>query len=223
MPQNGVIMPLYGMHKKFRHYDWKVCYEVLQSLGIRRALMLNIGCGDGRRGINYQELVNLLIGLDINLESLKVAMGRRIPVIQGDALKLPFKDRSFGVVTAFHVIEHITDDLSFLNEMHRVLKKRGHAIVLTPNRRRLSSIYYRIFQRKYPVDPTHVREYTIEDLQALLMKSKFKHYEVRPIGLTGYMLSTPIGLIHNLSGPEITTVPRFLSKYCDQLMVLLKA
>jgi ubiquinone/menaquinone biosynthesis C-methylase UbiE len=35
-----------------------------------------------------------------------------------DARNLPFKDGTFNVVTCFHVIEHIEDSLTVLEEIH---------------------------------------------------------------------------------------------------------
>ncbi|MFQ5772612.1 MAG: class I SAM-dependent methyltransferase [bacterium] len=161
----------------------------------------------------HKDLIEVLIGLDIDLKRLREAKMRGILVVYGDATKLPFKNDSFDAIISFHVIEHIKKDLAFVNEIYRVLKNSGFVIMITPNRVRLNSVIYRLFHRhkeKYPMNPEHVFEYTKKDLGTLFLKSSFKHYEIRPIGLV------------RLPRLEITTVPRFLSKYCDQLMAILK-
>lgn len=49
-----------------------------------------------------------------------------------DMLDIPFDGESFDLVIANHVLEHVSDDLKALAEIHRVLKLGGHAILQTP-------------------------------------------------------------------------------------------
>ena len=206
-------MPLFCAHRKFRHYDWKSSYEALRDLGLKHPLVLDVGCGDGRKTIVHKDLIEVLIGLDIDLKRLREAKMRGILVVYGDATKLPFENGSFDAILSLHVIEHIKKDIAFINEIYRVLKNSGCAIMTTPNRIRLNSIFYRFLARpreKYPMNPEHVFEYTKKDWETLFSKSSFKQYEIRPIGLV------------RLPRLEITIVPRFLSRYCDQLMAILK-
>lgn len=45
---------------------------------------------------------------------------------------MPFPDRSFGVVIANHVLEHVEDDLRAMREVRRVIKDDGVAILSVP-------------------------------------------------------------------------------------------
>lgn len=53
--------------------------------------------------------------------------------IAGNALQLPFRDRSLDAVVAFEVIEHLPDVAMALGEMLRVVKRPGHIIIGLPN------------------------------------------------------------------------------------------
>jgi 2-polyprenyl-3-methyl-5-hydroxy-6-metoxy-1,4-benzoquinol methylase len=66
-------------------------------------------------------------------------------------------DNHFDFVVSFQVIEHIQDDVQFVKEIHRVLKKGGKFIVTTPNKK-----------MSLTRNPWHIREYTIEELKTLL-------------------------------------------------------
>ncbi len=118
-----------------------------------------------------------------------------------DAQNLPFKNNFFDVIYSMDVIEHITNDQSFINEGLRVLKKGGNFIIGTPNRNRLANYLLKIIgkERKYPLffgyDPNygkaiHQQEYVPEDIIKLLKKSGFswkmeKLYHIS-FGLLGY-------------------------------------
>lgn len=54
------------------------------------------------------------------------------PVHDYDGQRLPFPDRTFDLVFSSHVLEHIRDFSSMLEEMRRVLKPNGMAIHILP-------------------------------------------------------------------------------------------
>lgn len=83
---------------------------------------------------------------------------------------LPFEDDSFDYVVSFQVIEHISNDKRFVDEIRRVLRPGGKFIVSTPNR-----------PMSLTRNPWHVREYRPEQLRALL--SAFS--SVEELGVAG--------------------------------------
>lgn len=52
--------------------------------------------------------------------------------VKADILSLPFEDNSFDVLFCNHVLEHIEDDKKAMNEIFRVLKPKGWAILQVP-------------------------------------------------------------------------------------------
>lgn len=91
--------------------------------------------------------------------------------LQMAAPPLRFEDESFDYVISFQVIEHIKQDKEFVKEVWRVLKKGGRFIVSTPNA-----------PMSLTRNPWHVREYTGEELQALLGR---EFSEVEMYGVSG--------------------------------------
>ncbi len=76
------------------------------------------------------------VAMELSAASLRGGNGegRRAPRnVAGNALELPFKDRSFDVVVAFEVIEHLPDVAQALEETLRVVKRPGHVILGLPN------------------------------------------------------------------------------------------
>lgn len=72
----------------------------------------------------FEELENLeYITADIESPLAKVKM---------DIHEIPFEENSIDIIFCNHVLEHVDDDIRALNEMKRVLKPGGWAILQVP-------------------------------------------------------------------------------------------
>jgi len=54
---------------------------------------------------------------------------------RGDAEFIPFRSKSFDIIVAGELIEHLSDPKRFLEECHRTLTDEGVLIISTPNRK----------------------------------------------------------------------------------------
>jgi len=101
--------------------------------------LLDLGCGNGlivpevlKRKVNY-------VGVDISSALIKIARKKypEVNFVVGDATKkLIFKNNSFDKVFSFAVMHHIPMEkfrLKFLQEIRRVLKDGGEAIIINWN------------------------------------------------------------------------------------------
>ncbi|XOV93217.1 MAG: class I SAM-dependent methyltransferase [Bacteroidota bacterium] len=123
--------------------------------------LLELGVGEGR-GIEWMApKASSYLGLD-KIEDAILKLSQKFPELQFESsvfppVKLP--DESFDTIVSFQVIEHIKNDHLFLEEIYRMLKKGGKAIISTPNR--LMSLSR---------NPWHIREYTANELEELCKK-----------------------------------------------------
>lgn len=107
---------------------------------IRPGIVLDIGYKGGK---NYDPLFEDCIGLDIDTPGYN---GR----------DFPFQNNSVGTVLCSHVLEHIADYTFFLQEIFRVLKPKGTAILSVP----LKDIYERKDVPPSRFNSDHKRFYT---------------------------------------------------------------
>jgi len=109
----------------------KVTVSVVKSTQkLSGKLNLDAGCGDGRYATYFRRDV---IGLDLNLENLKISKGKCNDVLRGSICYLRFKQRVFDYVLCCEVIEHIpkSEAEKALEELERV---SNLLLITTPNR-----------------------------------------------------------------------------------------
>ncbi len=104
----------------------------------RKGRFLEIGCGFGfvLEKIDIRSGFARCAGLDLSRPSLKAARGRlgsTLPLIEGDAMALPFRNGTFDAVLLTEVIEHVPDPVAVLKEAARVIAPGGVLLVTAPN------------------------------------------------------------------------------------------
>ncbi|MFC0627686.1 class I SAM-dependent methyltransferase [Kribbella deserti] len=145
--------------------------ELLSRQGIRPGKALDIGAAGGGNTRVLRGRGWSATALEYGAEGAEVAHERGIPVVRADAVTLPFADGSLDLVTAFDVLEHIVDDKSAANEIVRVLKPGGHALIAVPCDMDLWS--------EHDVAVDHVRRYERDELIDLLTSAGLVLDDVR--------------------------------------------
>jgi SAM-dependent methyltransferase len=100
------------------------------------AICLDIGCSSGLISSIIAPFVGKMIGLEYDIIALRSAdqdIRRRVQLILGDAMYLPFRESSFDVVICTQVYEHVPDDVQLFDEIYRVLKAGGIVFFSGPN------------------------------------------------------------------------------------------
>lgn len=67
-----------------------------------------------------------------NLEYVTTDLNSPLADVKADICNLPFKDHEFNIILCNHVLEHIPDDTQAMQELFRVLKPNGMAILQIP-------------------------------------------------------------------------------------------
>jgi ubiquinone/menaquinone biosynthesis C-methylase UbiE len=158
-----------GNHYIDRASRRRTCLELERIIHNKNNVVLEVGSSSGYllRDIKQSLLQPDLIGSDCIPETLK-SIARKvpgIPLIQFDLINCPLSDNSVDVVIALHVLEHIKDDSGALQQIHRILKPRGYAIIEVPADPELYDFYDEQFK--------HFRRYNIQDLCTMAAKSGF--------------------------------------------------
>jgi ubiquinone/menaquinone biosynthesis C-methylase UbiE len=87
--------------------------------------LLDVGCGIGAILDAAQRRAWDPVGVDVSRRVVSLCRQRGFQCLPVDGHRLPFPDKSFDVVTAWSVIEHVGDVAETLAEWRRVLRDDG--------------------------------------------------------------------------------------------------
>jgi ubiquinone/menaquinone biosynthesis C-methylase UbiE len=124
--------------------DW----FLMTGIDLKGKQVLNIGCAEPIDEMQFVEKVAKWVALDINENLIKTAeeiarrklspsLFNKLQFVRDDATSMSFPDGTFDVVVSFSVIEHIPgiqERQKVFNEISRVLKPGGLAVVTVPNK-----------------------------------------------------------------------------------------
>ena len=138
-----------------------------QDRGWRRATRAALGLRPGERvldvgagtGISTEELGRsgaFAVGADLSVGMLTAGrkVRKTVPLVAGDALKLPFPDASFDAVTISFALRNVVDTEAALRELGRVTRKGGRLVVCEfshPTNALFSTVYLNYLMRSLPV------------------------------------------------------------------------
>ncbi|MEE6261207.1 demethylmenaquinone methyltransferase [Plantactinospora sonchi] len=118
--------------------------------------VLDVGAGTGVSTAELATSGAYAVGMDLSIGMLRA--GRRVrpevPLLAGDALRLPFPDESFDAVTISLALRNVVDPTAALREMARVTRPGGRLVVCefsTPTNPAFRTVYLSYLMRSLPV------------------------------------------------------------------------
>ena len=170
----------------------KWMYETIKPYSKGR--ILEIGCGIGNISeffINDNFDIVLSDLRDNYIEIVKNKFTNE--VIKIDLVDVDFDTKhkdligTFDTVFALNVVEHIKDDHKAIENCKKLLKNRGHLIILVPA--------YQALFNNFDVELEHYRRYTQKSLKQLIKANKLgiiKTFSFNVIGILGWFVSGSI-------------------------------
>jgi len=113
-------------------------FSRLKYYAKRSRRILECGCGAGTTLQLCWQPKAQFTGLDISRYAIRKAKikwknKRNVRLMVGDVRNLPFVKESFDFVFSAYVLEHVINVQNMVDEMVRVLKKRGKILLIAPN------------------------------------------------------------------------------------------
>jgi demethylmenaquinone methyltransferase/2-methoxy-6-polyprenyl-1,4-benzoquinol methylase len=150
-----------NIDKKWRRRVAKTLFATLPRQGSRTPRILDVACGTGDLSLTLFEKGEARIsGIDFCRPMLQIAKSKAskkgvpLPLIEGDALELPFGDQAFEAATIAFGLRNLASVEAGIQELLRVLKPGGKLFVLEfsrPNTPVLRPLFKLYFTRVLPL------------------------------------------------------------------------
>ena len=151
-----------------------------------------------------------VFGIDLTSRSVESTRARlnfyglKADIKQGNAEKLDFPDNTFDAVYSFGVLHHTPDTEKAINEVHRVLKPNGIALIMLYNKQSLNYWAHVVTKTQYdgtkndfcPVERAYTKK------QVKRMFQRFSQIKIKP----DYLFGTGWGRV-NWFAPMIIKKP----------------
>jgi ubiquinone/menaquinone biosynthesis C-methylase UbiE len=99
-----------------------------------------------------------------------------------------FQPEHFDVISLWHVLEHVSNLDSRMNQLERILKPEGIIILALPNHNSYDAHYYQSYWAGYDV-PRHLWHFTPETVKRLAENYNFKIEEILPMSFDSFYVS----------------------------------
>ncbi|MCW6004756.1 demethylmenaquinone methyltransferase [Micromonospora sp. CPCC 205371] len=127
-----------------------------EALGLQPGQrVLDVGAGTGVSTVELATSGAYAVGLDLSIGMLQA--GRRVrpdvPLLAGDALRLPFADETFDAVTISFALRNVVDSAAALRELARVTRPGGRLVVCEfshPTNAAFRTAYLQYLMRSLP-------------------------------------------------------------------------
>jgi len=171
-----------GNHYTDRASRLHVLFELEKYVHNKNAVILEIGISSGYLLCEIWKMFpeKFLIGSDCIPEPLEKNIRQLpcVPLIQFDLVHCPLPDNCVDVVIALNVLEHIKNDESALQQIYRILKPSGYAILEVPANQDLFDFYDEHLK--------HFRRYDLLEFSDRIQKLKFKILTASHLGFFVY-------------------------------------
>lgn len=160
-------------HPEFQEYLAAVARRriaMIESVTGGPGSLLDVGSGTGEVMMAARDAGWTIQGVEPERTGARFALDRGLPVEVAMLEESGLPERSFDVVSAFHVLEHVPDTREFLRTLARWARPGGHVVIEVPNFRSLQR--RRLAQGWSGLRPLeHIVHFTPETLESAVRAS----------------------------------------------------
>lgn len=159
--------------------------KLINDLQPNKGKLLDIGAGTGDFLSFGQKDGWNTIGVEPNEKAKAIALRKNVSFVTNTK---SLEDRSFDIITMWHVLEHVPDIEQQISELKRLLKPNGTVIIAVPNYNSYDAKYYGSFWAAYDV-PRHLWHFSKQAIQTVFGNTGMKVEKILPMYFDAFYVS----------------------------------
>ena len=175
-------------------------YHFIREISLRRKLrlinsfpladrnLLDIGCGTG----DFLRMASAggwtIKGIEPDEKAREIANKKTKNLVFGIEELQRTKSNSFGVITLWHVLEHLPNTDEQLSLFRTLLKDDGFLIIAVPNFKSYDANYYKSFWAAYDV-PRHLWHFSRKAITIIAERNQMEIVKILPMGFDAFYVS----------------------------------
>lgn len=190
------IADSYGYDRVTKNVANRLRIDIILQHIAQTDKILDIGCANGLYLRHIAPHCGHIIGIDLNERVLAYARQKiaeenlhNAEVLRCNARNLDFDDASFDLAYCFATLSVVPDDISIIQEIARVLRPGGKAILDITGRLNLSHLHFRRWWNEQDID---FHAYRYGEITAILQRFEFNIVDAHAFGATDQWKSIPI-------------------------------
>jgi 2-polyprenyl-3-methyl-5-hydroxy-6-metoxy-1,4-benzoquinol methylase len=183
--RQGIVNKLYHIVRK------KNTGNKLKLLGRyteNKTELLDIGCGTGYFLSVCKRDGWFVEGVEVDSGARSIAETRIGRPVYSSIDEAIASGKQFGVITLWHVFEHLHDVNGSFEKLLRLLKPSGLLIIALPNPASPDAVYYREYWAAYDV-PRHLSHFSPASIEKLVEKHSGWIHAIEPMKFDSYYVS----------------------------------
>lgn len=174
------------IYKIIRHFTLWRKVKLIKKYS-RTGTILDYGCGTGHFLQSCKSAGFATTGVEPDMNARNQAKQRTGTSVIENVEDIP-KTEKFDVITAWHVIEHVSDLRETLKHLRKHLTKDGCMIIAVPNVLSLDAAHYKEYWAAYDV-PRHLYHFSPQAFKKLIKRAKLKLVDTRPMKFDAFYVS----------------------------------
>jgi len=182
----GIMNKVYQQARK--HAIKHKLVDIVEAHGALPKTLLDYGSGTGEFLAAAKDAGWITNGLELDDEARALSISNyQLKVESPDKLS-QFADNQFGVITLWHVLEHVHNLQDTIKEFKRILSPSGVLIIAVPNCESTDAQYYKEHWAAYDV-PRHLYHFTVKSMKYLMENNGFSIEKTTRLLLDPYYIS----------------------------------
>ena len=175
------------IYYSIRNYTIKQKFKLINK-HFKGGMILDIGCGTGEF-LNYFKTKGWnTTGIEPNETAREIAIKKHGLDVHLEAQLDKLKRSSFEVITMWHVLEHVPDLSSRIEQLNSLIKENGILIIAVPNIVSKDAKTYGKFWAALDV-PRHLYHFNQSTIKKLFEKFGFELKEIHPMKFDAFYIS----------------------------------